>query len=297
MQDTVKQNILVGTDTLKQMTVCKRNPIADVTFYDSANVVKQIDSTLIYRFPFVFTEINRKVQLENRAILVKQLKDGDQIPEGQYHVDWIVAFLLVSAFSYAVVRSTSGNIFRGVWRFISFRGINESGSRDTDALFQWNSTLLNLASFINLSLFGYLITIRYHLSFQEIKGFLVWLICLGIIIVAITSRHLICYAIGKASGEEEVFREYLVGIYQAYRMAGLLIFLDIILILYTTFYPVKIYFAAGIFIIGLLYMARVLRLLIIFINRHVSIFYFILYLCALEILPVVILVKYVTGLV
>ena len=47
----------------------------------------------------------------------------------------------------------------------------------------------------------------------------------------------------------------------------------------------------------LMYSIRVIRLLIIFLNRNISIFYLILYLCALEILPVLIVVKYFTGLV
>jgi len=80
-------------------------------------------------------------------------------------------------------------------------------------------------------------------------------------------------------------------------MAGFLTFLVALLILYTTLFPAKVYFSIGFYAIGILYAARVLRLFLIFINRHVSIFYLILYLCALEILPVVILVKYVTGLV
>ena len=332
IQDTIQQKNLVVSDTIKQLkdssdgpskitrgmflvhhditpkikdenviidtaSLCKRNPIADVTFYDSANVVRQIDGTIIDRFPFLFTEINSKIREENRATLVSHLKEGNQIPVGEYHLDWFVVIILASAFFYAVVRAAAGNVFRGVLRFIFFRGINEPGSRDTGALFQWESTLFNLATFMNLSLFAFLTSIHYNFSPSEIKGVRLWLIYLGIIIVAVTLRHLICMIIGKASREDEIFREYLVQIYQAYRMAGLLIFLINILVLYMTLSPVKIYFLAGLIAIGTLYLARVLRLFVIFINRHVSIFYLILYLCALEILPVVILVKYVTGLV
>jgi hypothetical protein len=277
--------------------VCIKNPIADITFYDSANIVTRIDESLIGRFPFVFTGINKKTREETRATLIKELKEGNVVPEKQYHIDWIVPVILVSAFLYATVRVTSVNIFRGLMRFISFRGINESVSRDTGELFHWQSTLINFASFINISVFGYLTTIRYDLPFTHIHGIFVWLMCLAIVIAAVTIRHFLCLALGMASGEDDIFKEHLVGIYQAYRMAGLIIFVAILLILYTSILPVKIYFTIGFYAIGILYLARVLRLFLIFINRHVSIFYLILYLCALEILPVVILVKYVTGLV
>jgi len=332
MQDTVKQKVFFSTDTLKYSTdsvpaklkasydslpvhnenalikkaenivadttsVCRRNPIADITFYDSTNIVTRINDAVVDRFPFVFTEMNNNRREETRAALITHLKEGYEIPGGQYRLDWIVPVILVSAFIYALVRTRSGNIFHGLSRFISFRGINESGSRDTGSLFQWQSTLTNLASFINLSVFAFLTTIRYNLQFPGIPRFIICLICFAIIIISLTIRHFLCLVTGKASGEEEVFREYLVAIYQAYRMAGIFIFFIIILILYTDFAPVKVYFSLGFYAIGILYLARVLRLFLIFINRHVSIFYLILYLCALEILPVVILVRYITGLV
>jgi hypothetical protein len=153
MQDTVRQKILAGTDTLKHSNdtvsgqfkvsqdiplairettpvkktenisvdttaVCKRNPIADITFYDSTNIVTRIDESVIGRFPFVFTELNARRKEEARASLVRHLKAGNEIPEDQYHIDWIVPVILVSAFLYALVRTRSGSAFRGLLRFI-----------------------------------------------------------------------------------------------------------------------------------------------------------------------------------
>jgi hypothetical protein len=272
-------------------------PVADTTFFYSAKEIAHNDSSYIDWFPFNFSVMDRQLREESRTTLVKHLKDGDEMPVKQYNIDWILPVCMISAFLYAVLRATSGSVFQGLMRFISFRGINESGSRVTGELFQWESTLLNLVTFINLSLFVYLLTIKYDLYFPEIHGIVVWLICFAIVIATVTIRHFICLITGKASGEEEIFREYLVGIYQAYRIAGLIIFLIILLILYTTILPAEIFYFTGFTAIGILYVARVLRLFLIFINRHVSLFYLILYLCALEILPVVILVKYVTGLV
>jgi len=99
------------------------------------------------------------------------------------------------------------------------------------------------------------------------------------------------------SGEKEIFSEYLVGIYQYYRLAALFLLIISVMVLYTVFLPKNVLFYVGFSFVALLYVIRVLRLFLIFINRHVSIFYLILYLCALEILPVVIIIKYVTGLV
>jgi hypothetical protein len=123
-----------------------------------------------------------------------------------------------------------------------------------------------------------------------------WLICLIIIIISITIRHIVCAITGNISGANDVFKEYLVGIYQSYRFSALFLFVLIILILYTTILPVTASFLIGGIILGIIYLIRVLRLILIFINRNISIFYLILYLCALEILPALIFVKYFRGL-
>lgn len=332
MQDTLKQKIPVRTDTLKPFsdnvqhqfktgrdtllqkretqkpvvtiiaasdttTLCLRNCIADVTFHDSSSFVFKTDKTIAGRFPFAFTGMNRQRHEEAKVLLVSHLKKGDELPEEPYRIDWIVPAILLSAFLYALVRTASGNMFRGLMKFILFRGINESISRETSEILQLQSTLFNLASFLNISLFGFLLTIKYDLPLPGISGFALWTIFLGIIFIAITLRHIICRVTGNFSGENEIFREYLVGIYHSYRLAGLFLFIINILILYTTILPLEIYFTAGFCIAGGLYLVRVSRLCLIFINRHASILYLILYLCALEILPVIIIVKYVTGLV
>jgi hypothetical protein len=91
--------------------------------------------------------------------------------------------------------------------------------------------------------------------------------------------------------------EYLISIYQFYRFSGLVIFVITILMLYTTIIPGQAYLKAGLTVLVSFYLIRVTRLFIIFINKNISLFYLILYLCALEILPVVVSVKYISGLV
>jgi hypothetical protein len=103
-------------------------------------------------------------------------------------------------------------------------------------------------------------------------------------------------AAGNLSGESEVFNEYLLNVYQSYRFSSLIVFTLVILLVYTAVLPTSVYFIAGVIVLIIFYLIRVLRLFLIFMKRNISILYLILYLCALEILPVLILVKYFTGL-
>jgi hypothetical protein len=281
-----------NTDTI---SVCSRNSIADLTFYDSVNVITRIDERILQNFPFVFTEISGKKLEETKADLALHLKNGDGLPANLFQGDWILPLILLSTFILGIVKAESGRFFQGIAKFILFREINETTSREISSVFQWQSTLFNLSSFINISLFGFLTSLWFNILPFESKGIINWLMSFTITVSAFTARHILCVIIGNISGETEIFREYRTWIYQAYRLAGMLLLFLSVLILYTTLIPLISLFYAGFGLITILYLVRVFRLFLIFLNRHVSIFYLILYLCALEILPVVIIVKYVTG--
>jgi hypothetical protein len=276
--------------------VCKRSPVADITFYDSANLITTIGQDNFIGFPFVFIEKNIKRETEAKAVLVRHLRPGEDLPEKMLDEDWVILVILLGAFLYSLLRNTSKRMLPELSRFFLFRGINDPGSRDIGGIFHWQSTILNLVSFMSISLFAYCAAVIYNVLPTGIKGITVWLIFTGIIIIAITIRHITCYITGNVSGKKEEFHEYLLGIYQSYRYGALIIFIIVILLLYTSFIPHVVYVFSGIFILGLMYLVRIIRLMIIFIKRNISIFYLILYLCALEILPVFISVKYFTGL-
>jgi hypothetical protein len=281
------------TDTI---SVSTRNSIADVTFYDSTSIIHSIGPSPLNKFPFLFLENNRHIQEGARAALVKQLRAGDEIPARQFHNDWIILIILCAAFMFAIVRKSTDTLFQSMERFFLFRGVNNPPARDMGGLFTWESTIRNLISFLILGLFGYSAASFLNLIPSSTNGIIFWIISVSAVIGAVTLRHLLCLLTGEVSGEREVFTEYQLSIYQFYRFSALFIFVVTILISYTKIFPAKSYFIAGATVLATLYLIRVIRLFIIFINKNISLFYLILYLCALEILPVLISVKYITGL-
>jgi hypothetical protein len=291
--------IIPDTDIQQEDTtsVCGRNSIADISFYDQGNVIIRNEVGLFNRFPFLFTEKNRQIQIREKAFLIKQLKQGQDLPFQPFHNDWMIGILIISAFLYSLVRAASANLLSDIFRFFKFRGRTDTVSRNTSGFFNWQSTILNLISFLVFGLFIYCAAAYYNIVPAGFRGILFWLICLAIVITAATLRHIVCFITGKISGEDEVFREYLVGVYQSYRFSAMILFVLIVLLLYTLFFPSAISFILGASVLIIMYLISVIRLMIIFLNRNISIFYLILYLCALEILPVVISVKYFTGLV
>jgi hypothetical protein len=289
-----QDSIPVPADTI---TACVRNSIEDVTFYDSTNLVLRIDPALTGKFPFLFTEKNKIIQDEIRATVVQHLKPGNEIPAHTLHEDWIILIILIASFLFGIIRRSTENIFHGVERFFLFRGINDPAARDIGGLFSWESTIKNLISFFSLGLFAYAAASYYDVLPPVVPGILLWIGIVFIIIVAVTFRHLVCYATGSVSNEKEVFMEYLISIYQFYRFSSLVIFIITVLMLYTTIFSASVCLKAGLVVLATFYLIRVTRLFIIFINKNISLFYLILYLCTLEILPVVVSVKYISDLV
>ncbi len=281
------------TDTT---SVCTRNSIADVTLYDSQGLFRNADQLSPVFFPYHIADKSLPVTHERRITVINELRDGKDLPQKPLHHDWIIAIVFLAAYLWLIVRTTTKSIFPELTRFILFRGINEYSAHDTGSLFTWQSTVLNFISFMVMGLFTYCAADFYDIIPAGIPSFLFMLISLGIVIFAITSRHFICLAAGNLSGESALFKEYLINVYMSYRFSAVIVFIVIVLLVYTVFLPSGVFFILGTIVLVIFYLLRVFRLFLIFMKRNISVLYLILYLCALEILPVLILVKYFTGL-
>ncbi|MBK9388870.1 MAG: DUF4271 domain-containing protein [Bacteroidetes bacterium] len=293
LQDTVSNKIIIIQDTT---SVCSRSPVADVTFYNPDYIIRSVDPVFLSTFPYQFTEKTIKIREAKKASLEKHLHNGQVLPHRLFHDDWVIGILLLTLVLFSLVQATSKNFFHGITRYFLFRGTNEEGTRDMIGMFQWQSTLLNLSSFMIISVYACFAASYYALIPDVIPDFIAWIIALGSVIVSVTLRHLACTGTGVLSDQRSVFHDYLHTVYQSYRFGAFFLFFHVIMMAYTGFQADKGYFLSGAAILIILYLIRIFRLLLIFINRNISIFYLILYLCALEILPVLITIKYFSGL-
>ena len=226
-------------------SVCRRNSISDVTYYDSTNVIINIESKTSGRFPFLFTEKNLQTKEAERLALVKVLHQGKELPFRPLHEDWVILVIVFVAFLFSVTRNALKGFLPRVTRFFLFRGINDPSSRDIGGLFHWQSTILNLISFLVAGLFVYIAASWYELIPAAGIRILYWLTAVGVLIVAVTLRHFACIIVGNISDQREAFREYLIGIYQSYRFSALFLFFIVILIEYTVVIPANVSILAG----------------------------------------------------
>jgi len=154
------------------------------------------------------------------------------------------------ALLYSLISNTARSVLPELSRFFLFRGVTDSTSKDTGGVFHWQTTILNLVSFMIISLFAYCIADINNFVPSGINGLTLWLIFTGIIILAITLRHITCLITGNVSGKREVFNEYINGIYQSYRYGALVIFVIVILLMYTTLFSQNTGIFSGLLILA-----------------------------------------------
>jgi len=280
----------VITDTT---SVCSRNSISDITFYQPGNLLSNLNSQFpVVPFAFTGTEKVSGIAKTHEAVVIKDLREGIAIPGRSFRSDWLIAVILLLVSLYLLVRSNFKVFWSELSRYFHLKATKESKVREAVALFTWRSTILNFISFSILGIFIFCAGLWYKIIPSDSPSILFIIMAIGIISLIITSRHFICVATGMLSGETDIFNDYLMSIYHSYRLSSFFIFLFIILLVYTKFLSPKVYFIAGLLVFGVFYFQRVLRLLLIFLKKNISILYLILYLCALEILPVLILLRY-----
>ena len=308
VQDTIKYHQSLTKDSVRKTVdilpvvnsvhipadaVCTRNSFSQVSFFDRQSFIRHLQIPSSDRSVIVLSEKAKSLNEEKREILITRLRDGETIQATHLNYDWILLVLITAGVLLSIVSSSLKNL-QQVTRFFLFRATTDQSS-DTGILFHWQTTLLNLMSFLVISLFAFQVAAIQQVIPSDLNAFIFWAICLTVVIISLTLRHIVCIITGNLSGRSDVFNEYLVSVYQSYHFSAFLLTILIVLISYTTILPARVFMISGIITFGAMYLIRVAKLFIIFINRNISIFYLILYLCALEILPVAIIIRYLSG--
>ncbi|HBE40789.1 MAG TPA: hypothetical protein DDW27_06215 [Bacteroidales bacterium] len=275
-------------------SVSLKNRVGDVIYSGNQDQINNFYHGHKYLFPFNYIGTDR--QFSTSAIITSHLRDGKTIPKQPFNEDWIIAVVVLSAFVYSALSALPGKSLNNIKAFLLFRGIGDPASRERTVFFHWKSTLINFVTFSNIALFAYLSTDYHNFNPTGISGIILWLVFLVIIALSVTFRNIICFLVGNITDETVIFGEYLSTVYQAYQVTGFFLFLLSVLLTYTNLFHPETLFTTGIIFISAFYIMRIMRLFFIFLKHNISILYLILYLCALEFLPVLIVLRYLTNL-
>jgi len=212
-----------------------------------------------------------------------------------YRSDWIFVLLMIPILIYLIVsvaeKYSFGRIIRIVfsnkYAITSYRNINPGIE-----LFQ---VLLGVLSMISIATFMLFLEIHFDITFYTLKPFGLWLFNLLLVSIIVFFRYMVILILGAITRTREAFREYLFSVSRNFKLIGVLLMFLNLFIAYLAGLPDKYLIYASFLMIGIILFFRLIRLVNIFLSRRFSLFYLILYLCTLEFLPALILVRYLSG--
>ncbi len=269
---------------------------SDVVFSGQKDLSDKHSGEHSSRFPFSFLESTKNTQYSPVLPFTENLKDGQAMPGKPFNTDWIIILVVISAFIYSALSAFHGKFIHNIKSFILFKGIGEQSARDSGSLFHWQSGIINIVSVSGSALFFYLTAAFYEFIPFGISGIILWFIFFILVALIITLRFITCFLLGNISSEKALFDEYTATVFQFYHVTGFILFTLSVLLAYTRFFRPESLLDTGFVLIAMVYLMRILRLFLIFLKRDVSILYLILYLCALEFLPALIVMRYLTNL-
>ncbi|MBU0763953.1 MAG: DUF4271 domain-containing protein [Bacteroidetes bacterium] len=210
---------------------------------------------------------------------------------GITRADWMIGILLFSLILLAWLRifynKYMDNVVRSAVSYQSAYKMFESRSPVTQRI----SFVLNLFFVVNLGLLIYQLLDYYGLTYFSLYGIRAFLAILGFTIALYIGKYLILKIIGFVFDAAVPVSEYLHHIFIYNKNLGLILFPVVICIPYVPENMTGIFVIVGIVLFGLFFLFRIFRGIRLSIKISLSIFYLILYLCILEMLPMLIFYK------
>lgn len=243
------------------------------------NTVTQIDSTKSDSSKAYLSEIKPIKSIDNaNHIKVK-------------NADWFLAILIIVLSITTILRMLYSRYFsdsiKSLWSYQHAVKL----FKENNVVNQRLSFISNILFILSFSLFIILCTDFFAISSFSRNNFLFF----TLISVSIVSIYLIKYAVYKILGyiflDSATYSEYLYNVFQFNRIAGIFLIPIIIALAYSTIYYTNAIVYLGFTILSIVFIMRIIRGLQICIKVNFSIFYSFLYLCVLEILPLLVLYK------
>ena len=240
-----------------------------------------------------------KANTYGRSNLINRYKDyasvpkskyrfGKPLPKGQIWVLGVVASLLLL---FAIVKvSFTKQLQTIVQSFFSNRVLNNLNKED-NLFTSWPFLLLFVQFGFTIGMFFYLVSQFYHLSFSG-SGFQLYLsISVGIVVLYVL-KIIILRALGHIFNIQKPVNEYITILYLSYFNLALLF---IPLVIAFALAPLKyapVFIATSFILLGTIFAFQFIRagVNILSHNRFSKVYLF-LYFCALEICPILILIK------
>lgn len=223
------------------------------------------------------------------------LSDAEMLAEQSFGSDWLLIVTTVPILLYILASFIEKKSFIWLSRVVFISSYSSAAYRNRSLGTNAGHTLLLASSFMGLATLAYFAENLFTFRIFGLSGFSLWGLNLLIISISVALRYILIGILGVFSGARTSFEEYGFNIAQSYKFLAIPLLFINFSVPYLEVIPDLILLILGAILIANLLIFRTIRLMTIFVNRGSSLLYMILYLCALEITPILVLAKYLRG--
>ncbi len=204
--------------------------------------------------------------------------------------DWIFFSLIISIVLFGLIKYLSKNLISSITQSFLYINTNLNKKLEIKSNFSGFSLLLNLFFFWNISLFLYQAGVYYSFFFGAEHFAKIFASLILIFAILRISRHILTYIPSEILKKKSVYFEINRNIDIHNFIVSFFLIFVIASAAYLKIVPENIQILIGFTIILLIFAARITKTIIIFLQEGVSFLHLFLYLCTLEIMPLLIVI-------
>ena len=224
-----------------------------------------------------------------------EIRSASDLPSARSHdlrPDWLLGIIIASLILLAWLKLFYHKFLDQTMQSVSNYQLSVKLLRDQNLFSKRVAIALNINFIFVGGAFVYLIFGYYNLRPFQLNDLLSYLCYSGCLMLLLIVRYLVLHITGFLFDNHHIFREYLHQIFLIYKSLGIYSIILVIGLAYIR-EDLRIYFIyMGIILVFSAYLLRLFKGVRILMNKDVLIFYLILYLCTLEILPFLILYRF-----
>lgn len=241
----------------------------------------------------VLVELTDNLPAEKETLT--ELGSPSDLPSAMSHdlrPDWLLGIIIASLILLAWLKLFYHKFLDQMMQSVSNYQLSVKLLRDQNLFSKRVAIALNINFVFIGGAFIYLIFGYYNLRPFQLNDILSYFCYSGCLMLLLIVRHVVLHVTGHLFDNHNVFREYLHQIFLIYKNLGIYLTMLVIGMAYIT-EDLRIYFIyLGVLLVFFAYFLRLFKGVRILMNKDVLIFYLILYLCTLEILPFLILYRF-----
>jgi hypothetical protein len=219
----------------------------------------------------------------------KDSKPGIVLPEKSFErerPDWLIGIFILIFVLLATVRLFFNKYLNQLFHSIINYPTSARLFRERTLSLTHASFRLDLIFYFTFGVFVYQFFDLFHVSFNQ-SSIVTYLIILGLVIGYYILKRVAYSFAGIVAGSTAETAEFLYNMHLHNRILGLFLIPVTLVIAFGALQNPRLMVYAGLFVVAFFYLLLIIRGAKILMTKHFSIFYLILYLCTLEILPLI----------